>query len=760
MKRTGSLIVKGIFASLIILTFSPTCPAAIDASSFVEKFDSPGGQTVFSGIIDSLVIDEGALKFILGPGKISLFEFGQDIPCAMTYRGYGRLTYYPPNEPERYQLYKFTDYDSLDNTFQKAVFFYTGSIEGFPVKSALMREAAPGDASGNIKDAANDAFQHLGIYLPNELLVGLLSEKPRRYIYADLDLDRVGHLAFEEDPMVDDQYRLYHIKRSAGAKTFDILAGYSADNLLPSERGVKNIDIYHYDIIADIEAGGKMNVTCGIYYVPLTTGNRFIYLDWYYDIEIKSAADKNGLELRTVSKKEGAKLFGIAQEESGLGIVLNEPTVAGESSYVSIRYDSKCLEKYSTLYFIKTRTFWYPHNRARDLATYSLTFKCPKKYEVISCGEKISDNEGSSERVTRYNLDYPSEYIAFNVGSYRKKQVELDNGLTVDISLAKEIADASYGGVPDRFNNTRIDVTNSLTFFSSIFGPPPFDYLYATSKPSGGLSSPGLIFLDWDTFLDEDMEGYYESLRAHEVSHQWWGDIVDYESYRDRWIIEGLAEYCGLWYYEMSQQDKGSVARMMEDYRNWITSGTGMGSKGTVAGPPIMGSRLSSTQSEDESSIIYDKGAYIFHMIRYLLHDYKTGSDDRFAMFLKDLLMKYSHRPITTQGLQELLERHIGGDMSWFFNQWVYGIDIPKYSFSFEATKNDDKKYKVKCFVKQKDVPDDFKMIVPLTVIFDSDRYIHMRIWVTGPETVADLPLLPYKPKKIVFNSFDAVLAR
>ena len=147
-------------------------------------------------------------------------------------------------------------------------------------------------------------------------------------------------------------------------------------------------------------------------------------------------------------------------------------------------------------------------------------------------------------------------------------------------------------------------------------------------------------------------------------------------------------------------------------------------------------------------------------MIRYLLHDYKTDSDDAFVLFLKDLLMKYSHRPITTERLRELLEGHIGSDMSWFFDQWVYGTYIPGYSFSFKANKTKENKYKVEYTVKQWEVPANFKMIVPITILFDEGRYIHMKIWVDKPETVAELPLLPYKPKKIIFNTYDAVLAR
>jgi aminopeptidase N len=306
------------------------------------------------------------------------------------------------------------------------------------------------------------------------------------------------------------------------------------------------------------------------------------------------------------------------------------------------------------------------------------------------------------------------------------------------------------------------DVTNSLAFFTSIFGPCPFDTLKATEIPftGEGQGSPGLIHLTWSTFQSDDIQGYSEMFRAHEVAHQWWGHLVDKESYRDVWITEGLANYSGLWFYELSVKDRKAVKNMLKYWRQSIISGAGVGSVGSKAGPIIIGSRLSSSKSSDYSNLVYKKGGYVFHMIRYLLHDYKTGSDDAFAAFLKDLAQSFSDIIITTPLLQKHLEKHIGGDMGWFFDQWVYGTAIPEYIFSYKSEKSDDGKYQVVCHVEQEKVPDNFQMMIPITVLFEDDRYVHLKIWIDQPETDIDLPPLPFKPKKIVFNTYDAVLCK
>ena len=65
-------------------------------------------------------------------------------------------------------------------------------LQGLPDKSKLTAGPAPGWAWDALRDAAADAFQHLGVYLPNELLEDLLDAQPGRFLYADLDVSGIG----------------------------------------------------------------------------------------------------------------------------------------------------------------------------------------------------------------------------------------------------------------------------------------------------------------------------------------------------------------------------------------------------------------------------------------------------------------------------------------------------------------------------------------------------------------------------------------
>ncbi len=747
----------------MVFGFSVSSGQVHDIESFVRNFENGAPQEVLTGSISSYTISKPQVDIILENGEITLLDFGMGKPCAMIFKGIGRIKYTPPDDIEAYQLDRFTGKELIDDKFSKALFMFTDSEGIVPDMSNLTVAQPAQSVLDYFRDACDDGYHHLGVYLPNELLDGLTSENASEYLYFDLPTRKTGHLVFRESPVHDDLYRIYNLKRSAGVRTADVFAGYSPDGLSPVERGAQAIDITHYEIRSRIESDGEMVSSCRIHYTPLVKGKRFLYFDWYYDITILSIKDDKGRPLQPVFKKEGYRVIDVDVDESGIGLYLNSPTVAGEENFIDFEYESDCLDKWSSIFYVKTTSRWYPQTYFRDVATFDLTFDTPEKYEVISCGKKVSSEVKDGRLLEHYLLDIPSQYVSFNVGSFRSKKITAEGYPMVEVYLTEEIADASGGGVvitvKDRLGNAGADIMNSLAFFTSFLGPCPFDTLKATSIPySHGQGSPGLVYLSMDTFLEEDLDGYNEAFRAHEVAHQWWGHVIDSDDYHDNWIIEGLAEYCGLWFYQASGKNKKAFDNMLEYYRGWIKSGTGIGSTGIDAGPVVLGDRLKNTQTDDYVSQVYYKGAYIFHMIRYILYDYKSESDERFVAFLQDLIERFKSEPITTEKLKQVLEIHCNGDMGWFFDQWVYGRQYPKYKFKYDITKTDDGKSQVTCFIKQKNVPENFKMLVPITLVFDGGRYVHYKIWVDKPELEMTFPAMSYKTKNVIFNTYDAVL--
>ena len=772
----------GIFAS-------NSLASSFDIDQFVSNMKDRNDQTVLRGTIDSLVITRPQVEFHFGPGELTVFDFGATRPSAIVYNGKGRFLYTPPNEVELGQLVKFTKKESLDEEFEKIAILFTIELDDFPDTSNFIREKATKKAWNILADVVEDAFDHFRIHMPNELIGDLLAGVPGNYFYADFKIGRGNHLAFIENPRMDDKFMLCKLIKIAGVKTYDVLGGYSDDDKLPSQRGVSIFDIDHYRIESRIEGSGKMTVNCRVEYTPLVSGYYFLYFLTYYKNKIESVTDSNGDTLNYIERKTESFLGLTSKKyESGFGIVLNEPTEAGVPDYIDISYECNSLEVIYGIFYLKSKAYWQPFNPIRDLATYELFYDIPGNYEVVSCGNKIESENKDGRKLSRWVIDRPVRFASFNAGIFDSREFIVENLPPVKVYVTKHIpheeralsrARAGLLSSSDMLGDVGTDVINSLAFYTSILGPCPFDTIKAAETLSwgGGQASPGLIHLSWSTFQYDDFAGYDELLRSHEIAHQWWYHIVEYESYRDVWIIEGLSEYCGLWFYELSARDNKGLSFMRERSREMIFSGRGVSpgdvtpglnyefnskprSIGSRAGPISIGYRLNSSDSEDYTILVYYKGAYVFHMIRYMLHDYKTGSDDAFAAFLKDIVDTFRSKVITASGLQTLLEKHIGADMSWFFDQWVYGTAIPEYRFSYNSEKTDDGKYQVVCHVEQDKVPDNFQMMVPITVLFEDDRYIHLKIWMDQPEIDIDLPPLPFKPKKIVFNTYDAVLCK
>ena len=84
-------------------------------------------------------------------------------------------------------------------------------------------------------------------------------------------------------------------------------------------------------------------------------------------------------------------------------------------------------------------------------------------------------------------------------------------------------------------------------------------------------------------------------------------------------------------------------------------------------------------------------------------------NEDRFQNMMRDFYTSFSGKKATTKDFINLVSKHFGEDMNWFFNQWVYGNEIPIYEFNYTTTSTAEGKYKVKCKINTENVSNNFK---------------------------------------------------
>ena len=122
------------------------------------------------------------------------------------------------------------------------------------------------------------------------------------------------------------------------------------------------------------------------------------------------------------------------------------------------------------------------------------------------------------------------------------------------------------------------DVSQSLQFYASLFGPPALKTLTVLPIPgTTGQGFPGLIYLSTLSYIEEAqrpentrdtrIKTFFSDLMVpHEVAHQWWGNVVATSTYQDDWIMEGLAHYSSLLWLEKKRGPQ-SLQNELNDYR-------------------------------------------------------------------------------------------------------------------------------------------------------------------------------------------------
>jgi hypothetical protein len=428
---------------------------------------------------------------------------------------------------------------------------------------------------------------------------------------------------------------------------------------------------------------------------------------------------------------------------------------AGGVAELTLSYHGDLIDRYGDFFYIKSATAWYPRPlEGRSLATFELIFHTPANYLFVSVGERMDSSTADRVTTTRWVTARPIRNASFNLGLFKPYQ-GVEPGAPPVTVLVSESGHRVAGSKAYSAQEVSQDIARSMKLFTLLFGPPLADQFYATEIPGDhGEAFPGLIHLSAATFDESGTQGYDEVFRAHEVAHQWWGIGVDFATYRDQWLSEGFATYAALWYLQVV---RGNVKQYFSILDHWKAD---LLVRGADAAPIALGYRVADADNPDDYNlIVYEKGAWVVHMLRALMIDLKTMNDDLFSATMKDFYQTYRGKQATTDDFRRIVETHTGQDMGWFFSQWVDRSAIPTYRVAYTIAEAPNGQYLVRLRVRQEGVPDSFLMYVPISVELGNDQWVRVRKKVAGPVTEMELGPLPSKPKSVKFNDLDGVLA-
>jgi aminopeptidase N len=302
-----------------------------------------------------------------------------------------------------------------------------------------------------------------------------------------------------------------------------------------------------------------------------------------------------------------------------------------------------------------------------------------------------------------------------------------------------------------------------------------------TQQPAGffGQAWPTLIYMPYTAYLDQTQrmnlfvnsqaatDTFWQYVAPHEVAHQWWGHAVGWTSYRDQWMSEGFAEFSASLYVQYVRHDPDKFIDFWEDQRKLITEATPAtkGIRPYTIGPVTQGFRLSSGKTQAAYQfLVYPKGAFILHMLRMMMYDQRAQNGDaKFQAMMQDFVKSHYNQDVSTEDLKQIVEKHMtpqmnltgDGRMDWFFNEYVYGTELPSYRFDYKIDGNT-----VSGHLTQSGVSDSFGMVVPLYADFGKG-WVRLGSFSVRGNSSADLPplQLPAAPKHLAVAALNDILA-
>lgn len=258
----------------------------------------------------------------------------------------------------------------------------------------------------------------------------------------------------------------------------------------------------------------------------------------------------------------------------------------------------------------------------------------------------------------------------------------------------------------------------------------------------------------------------------HEVSHQWWGHQVGWQSYRDQWLSEGFAEFTAALTLEFAD-GRRSYDRFWSLRRGEILERSN-GVATYDAGGITQGFRLATERSPGAPrTMLYGKGGYILHMLRMQMREEGRNVDpDRtFKAMMHDFVTTWAGKNPSTDDFQRVAERHLlpvmdlahDKRLDYFFEQWVHGTDIPQLASSLQVAEAGKGRYRISGTVTQSGVPAEFLTLAPVYLEFGDDRLQRLGMVPLKGTVTQKLSVeveLPQRPRRVIVNARNDVLSR
>ena len=716
----------------------------------------------------------------------------------------GELLVIPPTPRERQSVALFTKEAVLDEQFRSALMLFTDDTA-----DALRTEIERNPANNQIDAGAGAAVAPRwspvlknilgGISL--RMLADLLSGRPieEGVFAAAVNGGRLGRFDVVIDPHLNEQVSIGQTVRRDGRGYYNVWAQFEGRSFRQGRRKVDiNGSLENYRIEAEL-AGPNLGLRAVVDadLIPAVHAGRTFAFELSQSLRLESLlVDGEAADFLQLEQSAA----GQASRRQNDVVLLTLPSPPSPKTTLRLRfeYSGEVVSRAGNSVFLVTnRGDWYPRGEP-TFTDYAMTFRHPAKYDLVATGELVDESVDNGVREVSFRSPAPLRMAGFNVGDYVSASRQVD-GYTVEIRANRHVEERleprtplpvvvptpmlsgrtrRAGGASSIVTPAEAPTPNpaarieeiadadaaTFAYFLQLFGPPPTPRVVVSPIPGGfGQGFPGLVYSATLSYFaaddaplkklpPADRQFYAELLRAHEISHQWWGNNVTVLSLADNWLMEGLATYASALNLERRQGPE-SLRVLLDEFRGRLLQKNDEGRTVESAGPVTLGERLRMERFPGAYRVItYEKSAWALHMLRARL------GDEAFFGLLKKLNRDYRLKVITTEAFRKeaaalIPENSPDPELLDFFDQWIYGTGVPRLKVRF-SQKSD----LLSGTLLMEDVDEAFVTPVELEAVLADGARQRLTVWTDGPETEFQMRL-PAKAQKVTIDPDGELLA-
>lgn len=785
-----------------------------------------------------LSIDRAAFHISLDDGVIGFTQDVAGCVTGAFFEGEGEILLTPPNQVERASMTLQTGAAILEERFNSAYFRFNDDTFVEMQPYLVPAEGSTEFVSHWNQTARNlaepDALRLFMTFSQHPLTTGDPEKTTKscgatddRFLHARMQGRTKGTFDVFFDSGAPEQVWAAQSKTVEGTTYYNVWTSYSllkknsdaqgANSIAAEEGRASAIDIVSNKIRVEIKPPTTIDAVATLDLNVRQGGQRAVVFELARLLHVKEVlADGHAVEFIHNPTVEGTQL---ARHGNDLvAVVFPAPIQTGQRIELRFTYGGEVLsEAAAGLLYVGARGTWYP-NRGIAMSNFDLEFHYPPGWTLVATGQRVdasaaavtalADSTPPAEQVSHWVSERPIPVAGFDLGKYQRVEAR-ERDVVVEAYATKTVergfpqseheiviphpdgagpALAVTAPLPSPARNEQMVANMSahaIESYSRWFGPYPYHRLALTQFP-GNMSQgwPGLIFLSSLSYLSNEEKSHLHLSPAektligvvigHETAHQWWGDLVTWNDYRDQWIPEGLANYSALMLVEA--EDSTKFHEVLEKYKNDLFFKNPAGVRLMDDGPVTLGTRLSCSQfPTGYEAISYGRGTWLFHMLRSMMRDAEPPGaagpdsvrDEPFLRALRRVRERFEGKPISTRELLRVFEEELPRPLwyegrrsiDWFYDGWVNGTAVPRFEVRSVKYVDTPSATTITGTILQKDAPDDLVTPVPLYAFRAGKMTLLGQVFADGPETPFHLTA-PVGVRKILIDPKQTLLAR